>query len=428
MENEQIKKRCAIYTRKSVEDGLEMEFNSLVAQREACEAYIASQKANGWVCLPKNYDDGGVSGGTLNRPALKELLADAKNGKIDIIVIYKIDRLSRSICDFAELSKMFDEWGVSFVSVTQEINTSTSAGRMMLNILITFAQYEREVIAERIRDKMSASRKRGQWMGGKVPFGYANVNRRLVPDPETSKQIITMFDLFLKERSTRNVAFALNKMGFKTSNGNDWTPSNVARILNNHTYVGEVFYKGEVYPGEHEALISREVWDETQKYLVLNSRFPKGRQREPRYAQLKGIIRCGHCNCPMTPKHSTRWGRMYFYYQCTEDIRREVHNCPVRIIPATEVEKTVVKHLGLLFSTPSVVSMVAAQSGLSISVVKNTFMDIDSFWNDLFPAEQDRLLQLLVESVTVKEDGIAIKIKTDGMRGLIKELQEYDND
>ena len=165
------KKRCAIYTRKSVEEGLDQEFNSLDAQREAGEAYIASQKANGWVCLPTRYDDGGYSGGNMKRPALQQLLADCEAGLVDIIVVYKIDRLSRSICDFADLSKKFDEWGTQFVAVTQEINTATSAGRMMLNILITFAQYEREVITERVRDKMAASRKKGKWVGGSVPMG-----------------------------------------------------------------------------------------------------------------------------------------------------------------------------------------------------------------------------------------------------------------
>ena len=164
--------RCAVYTRKSTEDGLEQEFNSLDAQREAGEAYISSQKGNRWMCLPTRYDDGGFSGGNTNRPALKRLLADAEAGKLDIIVVYKIDRLSRSICDFAELTKSFDKWNVSFVSVTQDINTATSSGRMMLNILVTFAQYEREVISERIRDKYSASRKKGMWMGGGVPIGY----------------------------------------------------------------------------------------------------------------------------------------------------------------------------------------------------------------------------------------------------------------
>ena len=427
MENEPKLKRCAIYTRKSVEDVLEMEFNSLDAQREACEAYVLSQKANGWVCLPERYDDYGVSGGTLERPALKELLKEAKNGRVDIIVIYKIDRLSRSICDFAELSKKFDEWGVSFVSVTQEINTSTSAGRMMLNILITFAQYEREVIAERIRDKMSASRKRGQWTGGVVPFGYINVKRRLIPDPEKSKQVAMMFDMFLQEQSIRGVALKLKEMGLKTNKGLEWTKCTLSRLFRNRVYIGEVFYKGEVYPGEQEAIVDREVWEKVQELLKNNLRYKRGRPLSPRYASLKGVIRCGYCNCPMTPTHSTRWGRTYFYYQCYEDSKRKDHTCPIRIVPGTQIEKAVVKNIGQLFSTPSFVSMVSAVANIPIKEVRNTFKDIDSFWNDLFQEERTKLIQLLVQSITVREDGIAIKIRTEGMRGLIKEMQD-DND
>lgn len=200
------KKRCAIYTRKSVEEGLDQEFNSLDAQREAGEAYIASQKANGWVCLPTRYDDGGYSGGNMKRPALQQLLADCEAGLVDIIVVYKIDRLSRSICDFADLSKKFDEWGTQFVAVTQEINTATSAGRMMLNILITFAQYEREVITERVRDKMAASRKKGKWVGGSVPMGYRVENKKLVVEPEEARVIQRIFQRFIEVQSPALIA------------------------------------------------------------------------------------------------------------------------------------------------------------------------------------------------------------------------------
>ena len=221
MEEKPKRVRCAVYTRKSVEEGLEMEFNSLDAQREAGEAYIASQRANGWVCLPDRYDDGGFSGGNMNRPALKRLLADAEDGKIDIIVVYKLDRLSRSICDFAELSKWFDKWNVAFVSVTQEINTSTSSGRMMLNILMTFAQFEREQIAERVRDKMSASRKKGKWVGGNVPIGYKVVDKKLVPDEETVPIVKRIFQRYLEIQSPTMIARELNADGIKTKLGKE---------------------------------------------------------------------------------------------------------------------------------------------------------------------------------------------------------------
>lgn len=213
------KKRCAIYCRKSVEEGLEQEFNSLDAQREAGEAYILSQKANGWVCLPEHYDDGGYSGGNMKRAALQKLLKDCETGLVDIIVVYKIDRLSRSICDFADLTKKFDEWGVEFSSVTQEINTATSAGRMMLNILITFAQYEREVITERVRDKMSASRMKGMWMGGNVPMGYDVVNKKLVINPTEAEIVRRIFQRYIEIQSPKLIAMELNEQNIKTRQG-----------------------------------------------------------------------------------------------------------------------------------------------------------------------------------------------------------------
>ena len=226
-----VKKRCAIYTRKSVEEGLEQEFNSLDAQREAGEAFILSQKANGWVCLPEHYDDGGYSGGNTNRPALQRLLDDCEAGKIDMIVVYKIDRLSRSICDFADLTKKFDEWGVQFSAVTQEINTATSAGRMMLNILITFAQYEREVITERVRDKMAASRKKGKWVGGSVPMGYKVENKHLVVVPAEADVIRKIFHRYVEIQSPKLIAMELNAQGIKTKQGKTWDKAHVYRIL-----------------------------------------------------------------------------------------------------------------------------------------------------------------------------------------------------
>ena len=210
---EVVKKRCAIYCRKSTDENLDTDFNSLDAQREAAENYIASQRANGWVCLPEHYDDGGYSGGNVNRPALQKLLSDCESGLIDIIITYRLDRLSRSITDFADLTKKFDEWGVQFVSVTQEINTATSAGRMMLNILITFAQYEREVITERVRDKMAASRKKGMWVGGSVPMGYRVDNKHLVVVPEEADVIRKIFQRYVEIQSPKLIAMKLNEQG-----------------------------------------------------------------------------------------------------------------------------------------------------------------------------------------------------------------------
>ena len=337
------RKRCAIYTRKSVDEGLDMDFNSLDAQRLACENYIASQIANGWVALPERYDDGGVSGATLERPALKRLLADVAQGKVDIIVIYKIDRLTRSIGDFAELSRKFDESGIAFCSITQEINTSTSSGRMMLNILLTFAQFEREVIAERIRDKMSASRKRGQWVGGTVPFGYMSVDRRLVPDPEKAHVVPEIFDFFARGGSAKETAKWLNDRGILTRQGKQWLTSTIYRVLNNHTYNGQVFYRGEVYRGEQERLVSEEQWSRVQEILKENAPVPKGARGAAslRYAPLRGLISCGHCDGAMSPTYTEKKDRKYAYYICIKDTKRDVSTCPIRRVAAGDMEKAV---------------------------------------------------------------------------------------
>jgi len=225
--------RCAIYTRKSSEEGLDMEFNSLDAQREACEAYIASQKAEGWVCLRDKYDDGGFSGGTLERPALKDLIADIEDGLIDIVVVYKIDRLSRALMDFSKLVEIFDKHGVTFVSVTQSFNTTTSMGRLTLNILLSFAQFEREVIGERIRDKVAASRKKGIWMGGPVPLGYNVKDRKLIVNAAEAETVRTIFTLYARSNSTAEVIRELDARAILTKTGRPYDKTSLLKTLHN---------------------------------------------------------------------------------------------------------------------------------------------------------------------------------------------------
>ena len=268
-------KRCAVYTRKSREDGLEQAFNSLDAQREAAEAFVASQRANGWTLLPDRYDDGGFSGGNTDRPGLKKLLEDVRAGKIDVVAVYKIDRLSRSLFDFADLLSEFEKHGVSFVSTTQLIDTSTPMGRMMLGILMTFAQYEREVIAERIRDKISATKKKGMWVGGRVPFGYRVENHKLVPGPVEAERVRFLFKRYVECGSPTLVAREMNAKGWKTRVGNPWVAQTVRKTLVQHVYVGKVFYKGEVYEGEHEAIVDEAVWKEARRMATENPPPPR---------------------------------------------------------------------------------------------------------------------------------------------------------
>ncbi len=261
------RQRCAIYTRKSSEEGLEQEFNSLHAQREACEAYIASQRSEGWVLVRDQYDDGGISGGTLERPGLKQLLADIEDGLIDVVVVYKIDRLSRSLMDFSKLVEVFDRNGVTFVSVTQSFNTTTSMGRLTLNILLSFAQFEREVTAERIRDKVRASRMKGMWMGGYVPLGYDVKDRKLVVNEDEAATVRGIFERFVEVGSATVLARELRRKGLRNKQGTLVDKGYLYRVLMNRVYRGDAVHKGKAYPGEHQAIIDQKLWDQVHAIL-----------------------------------------------------------------------------------------------------------------------------------------------------------------
>src|SRR3974390_273351 len=301
------RKRCAIYTRKSSEEGLEQGFNSLEAQREACEAFIRSQRNEGWVLARTHYDDGGFSGGTLERPALQCLLADIRAGRIDIVVVYKVDRLTRSLADFARLVEIFDAQGASFVSVTQQFNTTSSMGRLTLNVLLSFAQFEREVTGERIRDKIAASKKKGMWMGGSVPLGYDANERTLVINPAEAATVRTIFDQFLRLGSVQRLQQWLHENNIKSRSGNYFFRGALYTILRNPHYLGLIKHKKNSYPGEHQAIIQRETWDKVQALLHDTTR---GKRRQPRATKeslLTGIL-FDAAGTRYTPTHANKKG------------------------------------------------------------------------------------------------------------------------
>ena len=420
------KLRCAVYTRKSTEEGLEMEFNSLDAQREACEAYIASQKAEGWVLYPESYDDGGFSGGTLDRPALKRLLADIEDGRIDVVVVYKIDRLSRSLMDFAKLVEVFDRGGVTFVSVTQSFNTTTSMGRLTLNILLSFAQFEREVIGERIRDKIAASRKRGMWMGGFVPLGYEVRDRKLLINDAEAATVRMIFERFVEVGSATALARALAAEGVRTRRGRLVDKGFLYKLLNNRVYIGDAVHKGTAYPGEHEAIITRALWDKVHGILRESPRVRAGRTRAATPALLKGLI-FGPTGCAMTPTHTRRGDKLYRYYVSQSVLKRGADACPVGRVPAAEIEGAVVDQLRGLLRAPEVIvgtwrSTRPEIDGLSEAEVREALEGIDPLWDELFPAEQARIVQLLVERVDVGQGGLDIRLRVDGLARVVHEL------
>ena len=348
------KLRCAVYTRKSSEEGLEQEFNSLDAQREACEAYIASQKPEGWVLVPDHYDDGGISGATLERPALQRLLADIEAKRVDVVVVYKIDRLSRALMDFAKLVEVFDRNNVTFVSVTQSFNTTTSMGRLTLNILLSFAQFEREVIGERIRDKFAASRKKGIWMGGFVPLGYDVKDRKLVVNKTEAATVRMIFERFTKVGSATALMLALRAEGVTGKRGKLIDKGYLYKLLNNRVYVGEAVHKGTAYPGEHQAIIDRALWDRVHAVLRESPRKRAANTRAQTPALLKGLI-FGPTGRAMTPAHTRKGGKLYRYYVSTDVLKRDAEACTVRRVPAAEIESAVVDQLRGMLRTPEII-------------------------------------------------------------------------
>ncbi len=420
------KLRCAVYTRKSSEEGLEQEFNSLHAQREACESYIASQRSEGWVLVRDQYDDGGISGGTLERPGLKRLLADIEDGLVDVVVVYKIDRLSRSLMDFSKLVEVFDRNGVTFVSVTQSFNTTTSMGRLTLNILLSFAQFEREVTAERIRDKVRASRMKGMWMGGCPPLGYEVKNRKLVENPADAAHVRWVFARFIEIGSGTLLARELAERGVTTSRGHRIDKKFVYRMLNNRVYIGEAVHKGTSYPGEHEAIIERETWDKAHAILTESPRQRAARTRADTPSLLKGLL-YGPDGAAFSPTHTRKGGRLYRYYVSQTVLKYGAGSCPVGRMPAGEIEAAVIDQLRAVFRQPEIVAgtwkaVRVHANDISEADIRSALQQIDPLWDELFPAEQARIVALLVERVEIGIEGLNMSLRMDGMAGLAREM------
>ncbi len=420
------KLRCAVYTRKSSEEGLEQEFNSLDAQREACEAYIASQKPEGWVLVPDRYDDGGISGATLERPALQRLLADIETQRVDVVVVYKIDRLSRALMDFSKLVEIFDRNNVTFVSVTQSFNTTTSMGRLTLNILLSFAQFEREVIGERIRDKFAASRKKGMWMGGFVPLGYDVKERKLVVNQAEAATVRMIFERFIKIGSATELVRKLRAESVRGKQGKLVDKGDVYKLLNNRVYIGQAVHKGTAYQGEHQAIISQALWDKVHSILAESPRRRAAQTRTQTPTLLKGLI-FGPTGRAMTPAHTRRGGKLYRYYVSTDVLKGESNSCPVRRIPAAEIESAVIEQVRGILRSPEIIVRtwrVARQSldGLSEADVRDALERLDPLWDELFPAEQARIVQLLVERVDISTEGADIRLRTQGLTSLVTDL------
>ncbi len=447
--------RCAIYTRKSSEEGLEQEFNSLDAQRDVAEAFIASQRHEGWICLPQHYDDGGFTGGNMDRPALRQLLEDIGAGKIDCVVIYKLDRLTRSLLDFAQIMQTFERHGVAFASVTQQFNSQTSMGRLVLHVLLSFAQFEREMISERTRDKIAATRRKGKG-DGRPRLGYDAVNGKLVVNPEEAQRVREIFALYLREQSLTATMRELRRRGWankswislggKRYGGGPLDTIRLKGLLSNVTYIGHVRYKDETYPGEHPAIVDPGIFAEAQQAIQRHDAYWKNRPTGKSHPLLRGLLHCSACHCGMIWGSTARKARRYAYYVCHQATRRGWCSCPVPSVSADAIEPFVVEQVARVSDVPVVVHEVcrlswqtfiaqrgsrtsdhiAARNGgaLQKARMKELWARFPRHWSLLSNGDRCRLLAQLIERIDYHGSlqKLSITFRPAGILTLIEHL------
>jgi site-specific DNA recombinase len=414
-------RRCAVYTRKSSEEGLEQDFNSLHAQREACEAFIKSQKSEGWRLIGTDYDDGGLSGGSMDRPALQRLLADIANRLVDTVVVYKVDRLTRSLADFAKMVKLFDRHGVSFVAVTQQFNTTTSMGRLTLNILLSFAQFEREVTGERIRDKIAASKRRGMWMGGNIPLGYDAQDRKLVVSATEAKTVRLIFGLYRELGSVRQLKEELEERGIRSklrvsgegnrSGGQSFSRGALYTLLANPVYVGEIRHKSLRYPGQHEPILDRALWDSVQQQL--RTQAPERRTGQGRASPsfLKGKL-FDETGGRLTPSHAVKGGRRYRYYVSQSLLTGMTSDAPKGWrLPAPEIERIVVGEVARMLSDRSAIAGALTEAEIPATHIPAA-LDAGRTLLDRLKSEAqpDEILASVLHRVELRQAAVCITI------------------
>jgi site-specific DNA recombinase len=415
--------RCAVYTRKSTEEGLDKEFNSLDAQREAATAYIASQRHEGWVCLPQRYDDGGFTGGNMDRPALQRLLADIGAGKIDCVTVYKVDRMSRSLLDFAKMMEVFQQHNVAFVSVTQHFNTATSMGRLILNVLLSFAQFEREIISERTRDKIAAARRKGKWSGGHPVLGYDVDPRtfKLVVNEPEAERVRAIFALYLRHGTLAAAVVKLSQLGWTnkrwvTRRGHErggklFTKASLHKLLTNVAYAGQVRYKTEVHPGEHAKLIEEPLWQRVQASLQQNRQGALIPKHGHSGATLKGLLHCAVCGHRMIHTHALKNGSRYRYYLCRGDNGHADH----RYVPAPPLEGHVVEQVRAVANRQTADGLLPNGDAEVDSMLSTVALLFDPAWDAVSPQEQSCVLRRLVERVdcNAMTGDVSIRLQAD---------------
>ncbi len=424
--NGQINKlvRCAVYTRKSTEEGLEQEYNTLDAQREACESYIQSQVSRGWEIIPTHYDDGGFTGANTDRPAFNRLITDIKAGLIDTVVVYKVDRLSRSLADFANIMELFDKHNVSFVSVTQYFDTSSSIGRMTLNILITFAQFEREMISERIRDKISRSRQKGKYMGGQPVLGYDVIEKKLVINENEKYQVQKIYDFYVNNRSISEIVDIINNWGWTTkqwktkrgrlAGGRPFNKQVLYTILKNPLYIGKIRHHDKVYDGEHEAIITQDIFNNVQILLKTNSVAQTNTNRRRINSMLRGVLFCGSCGSRMVKSYTSKNSKKYTYYTCLNAIKNGRNKCSNKSVPSVKLDEFVVNHIKDLATNPEFLGrFIEAYS-------KQKHSEIENIKNEL------KTLTVKLASYQIERDRMALDNKLTDIEALDRTNEQLE--
>lgn len=436
------RKRCAVYCRVSSDERLDQEFNSIDAQKEAGQAFIASQRSEGWIAVADDYDDPGYSGGNTERPALKRLLADIETRRVDIVVVYKIDRLTRSLADFSKMVEVFERQEVSFVSVTQQFNTTTSMGRLTLNILLSFAQFEREVTSERIRDKIAAAKKKGMWMGGVPTLGYDVVNRQLVVNEAEAAVVRRIFEEMLTIGSSTQIAARLTAEGITTK---AWTTQDgrvrkgvridkryLHKVLRNRLYLGELSNRGNWYPGVHMPIIGRELWDKVHALLATNwhARAVETKIRSRSDVLLRGLLYTPSGE-RMYPTYSRKKGRVYQYYVSKSESRFGAPGKSYARLPAAEIDGAVVAQIRSVLTSPESVAAVVShiqRSGAPVDEATTVLAmgRLNDVWDQLFPVERHRIANLMIERIDLvhagEVQGIKVKWREVGWNALIEEF------
>ena len=437
--------RCAIYTRKSTEEGLEQSFNTLDAQRDAGEAFINSQRHEGWIALPQKYDDGGYTGANMDRPALKRLLADIESGAANCVVVYKVDRLTRSLLDFARIMETLDKRGATFVSVTQQFNTTSSLGRLTLNILLSFAQFEREMISERTRDKMGAARRKGKWVGGMPVLGYDVVPQggALVVNEEEARRVRAIFDLYLEYGSLIPVVEELQRRNWRMkawttregrqAGGKPIAKNNLYNLLTNKIYLGKVEYGDQIYEGEHDRIVDDEIWNNVRTMLSRNGRRGGRNIGNKHGALLKGLVRCATCDVGMIHTYVEKKNRVYRYYVCIKAHQQGWTQCETRCVSAPALESAVLEQLRGVGSNPAVLRSVLqklnehrhAEADGDVKPanpkdVEAALHAFDPLWEQLSTWEQERFIRTLVDQVRYdgKTGTVTLGFRSSGIKDL----------